>query len=146
MAANDGVSANDPEQGSVLRFEPGRAGYWKAGLVVLAGLMVSVAQGKWWILAPAAVVAALVWWEQTGSYVELRDDGVEVRRPPIDTGAFIHYSDIVAIDRGRSIGKLMFAPALETQKDGTIRLPSSVDGRAITDAIDERIQLQRRGR
>ncbi|MCP5026691.1 MAG: hypothetical protein GY929_10450 [Actinomycetia bacterium] len=127
------------------RFEPGRTGYWKVALVVLTGLLVAIAQGKWWVLAPALVVAGLVWWEHAGSFVELRDDGVEVKRPPIDTGAFIRYGDIVAIDRGRAIGKMMFAPALETQRDGTIRLPNSVDGRAVAEAIDERIQLQRRG-
>ncbi len=138
------MAGSDPPPLSVVRFEPGKSGYWKVGLIIGVALVVSIAQGKWWVLAPAAVVAALVFWEQMGSFVELREDGVEVRRPPIDTGAFVRYTDIVAIDRGRSFGKLMFSPALETQKDGTIRLPNSLDGRAITDALDERVQIQRR--
>ena len=140
------MPADDPEQLAVLRFEPRKAGYWRVGLILIVALLVAIVEDKWWLVAPAIAIAGLVWWEQAGSFVELRDDGVEVRRPPIDTGAFVHYSDIVAIDRGRAIGKFMFSPALETLKGGTIRLPNSVDGRAVAAAIDERIQLQRRGR
>jgi hypothetical protein len=136
--------AENSDGAAVVRYQARGSGHLKVGLILAAAVMVTISQGKWWLLTPAAVVAGLVWWEHNRSYVDIHPDGVEIHRAPIDTGAFVHYGDIIAIERGRGIGKRMFPPALVTEKDGTVRLPSSIDGPAIADVIDERIQQHRR--